>query len=149
MCKGKAMVFLLGSAYGLSGKHEERRKMALRQIHHVQLAMPEGREREAVAFYAGLLALSQVEKPPALKARGGAWFEAGDVRVHLGVEPGFRPARKAHPAFAADDLEALLAKLDAAGIEIRRDSLLPGYRRAYVSDPFGNRIELLEACPSS
>ena len=113
-------------------------------LHHVQLAMPEGREPEAVAFYQGVLGIPQVEKPPHLAVRGGCWFEDGAIRIHLGVEDGFVPARKAHPALLVSDLDGLKARLEAAGVEIVVDQPLPGYDRVYVSDPFGNRIELLQ-----
>lgn len=113
-------------------------------IHHVQLAMPEGEEATAVAFYEGVLGVPQVEKPPQLRARGGCWFERGEVRIHLGVEPAFRAARKAHPAFVVSDLDAVRRKLTEAGHPPRDDAALPGFDRCYVDDPFGNRIELLE-----
>ncbi len=113
-------------------------------LHHVQLAMPEGQEAEAVAFYADILGMVQVPKPPALAGRGGVWFEAGPIRLHLGVETPFSPARKAHPAFQVADLDAVTAQLHAAGVETKTDQDLPGLRRIYISDPFGNRIELLQ-----
>ncbi|MFP5257012.1 MAG: VOC family protein [Acidimicrobiia bacterium] len=118
--------------------------MAVTDIDHVQLAMPADQEPAAVAFYEGLLGLPQVPKPDALAGRGGCWFERGDVRVHLGVEAPFRPARKAHPAFVVDDLGALLGAIAAAGHEVVDAPPLPGQRRAHVFDPFGNRIELIE-----
>jgi catechol 2,3-dioxygenase-like lactoylglutathione lyase family enzyme len=118
--------------------------MGIRAIDHVQLAMPAGREDEAEAFYAGLLGLPRVPKPPHLERRGGCWFESATVKVHLGVEADFRPARKAHPALLVEDLPALLARLGEAGVAIVDDEPLEGYDRAYVDDPFGNRIELLE-----
>ena len=116
----------------------------LTAIDHVQLAMPAGREKEAVEFYAGALGLTEVPKPAHLAKRGGCWFERGSVRVHLGVETEFRPARKAHPAFLVDDLEALVKTLHDLGIETNDDQPLEGYRRTYVDDPFGNRLELLQ-----
>lgn len=118
-------------------------------LHHVQLAMPKGQEAAARAFYSGVLGLTEVAKPPALQARGGAWFESALLRVHLGVETPFAPARKAHPAFQVASLAATMAALDAAGIAWRRDIDLPGLNRIYVDDPFGNRIELLELHRSS
>ena len=81
--------------------------MTVLALHHVQLAMPSGREDNARAFYAGLLWLAEVAKPFHLAHRGGCWFEEGAVKVHLGVEVGFAPARKAHPAFVVDDLSRL------------------------------------------
>ena len=116
-------------------------------IDHVQLAMPAGAEAQAREFYAELLGLAEVPKPANLAARGGCWFEAGDVRVHLGVEGDFRAARKAHPALRVAGLGVLIAKLRAAGVPLREDEPLEGDDRVYADDPFGNRIELLEPCP--
>jgi catechol 2,3-dioxygenase-like lactoylglutathione lyase family enzyme len=107
--------------------------------------MPAGREADAVAFYAGVLGLVEVAKPPVLAARGGCWFESGAVVVHLGVDAAFRPATKAHPAFVVDDLDALQATLAASGVAFTSDDALEGVRRGYVADPFGNRIELIAA----
>lgn len=115
------------------------------RLDHVQLAMPAGREVDAVAFYGGLLGLTQVPKPPALAARGGCWFQSDGVVVHLGVDAAFTPATKAHPAFVVDDLDALAATLGAAGVVVTYDDELEGVRRGYVADPFGNRIELIDA----
>ena len=116
-------------------------------IEHVQLAMPLGRE-EARAFYAGLLGMAEVAKPAHLTARGGVWFEAGEVKVHLGVEEDFRPARKAHPAFVVADLEELVERLREAGHEVAKDQPLAGWQQVYTADPFGNRIELMEHASS-
>lgn len=118
--------------------------MAIVGIDHVQLAMPAGRESAARDFYEGLLGLRETAKPANLAARGGCWFEGRGVRVHLGVERDFAPARKAHPAFLVDDLAALAAALDRAGFRTTTDEPLEGYERRYVSDPFGNRIELMQ-----
>jgi len=118
--------------------------MGVRGIDHVQLAMPAGREDDAIEFYDGLLAIPQVPKPAHLAERGGCWFERGELKIHLGVDAEFRPARKAHPALLVDDLSALKARLSAAGVTLNDDEPLDGYDRAYVDDPFGNRIELLE-----
>jgi catechol 2,3-dioxygenase-like lactoylglutathione lyase family enzyme len=116
----------------------------LRHIDHVLLAMPPGRENDARAFYQGILGIAEMTKPPQLAARGGCWFEAGEVKVHLGVEKDFIPARKAHPAFIVDDLEGLIRDLKAAGYALAEDAPLEGYDRIFVADPFGNRIELMQ-----
>jgi catechol 2,3-dioxygenase-like lactoylglutathione lyase family enzyme len=113
-------------------------------IDHVQLAMPPGREDEARAFYEGLLGLAELPKPAALAKRGGAWFENGAVKIHLGVEPDFRPARKAHPGLLVRDLRELIERLNSAGIKVVDDEPLAGVKRVYVDDPFGNRLELME-----
>jgi len=114
------------------------------RLDHVQLAMPPGREAEAVAFYEGLLGIPHVPKPPHLAARGGCWFERGDLKVHIGVEDGFRPATKAHPAFVVEHVRDLARALAAVGRRVVDDEPLAGYDRVYVDDPFGNRIELME-----
>jgi catechol 2,3-dioxygenase-like lactoylglutathione lyase family enzyme len=120
----------------------------LRRIDHVLLAMPPGREHEARAFYQDILGIPEIVKPPELAARGGCWFEADGLKVHLGVEKQFAPARKAHPAFLVDDLQGLIGDLRRAGIAISEDAELEGYDRIFVADPFGNRIELLEPKPA-
>jgi len=119
--------------------------MGILSIHHVQLAMPAGGESQARVFYGQVLGLAEMPKPASLAARGGVWFESGATQIHLGVEPDFRPARKAHPALLVDDLDALEAACRAAGHLPRHDEELPGYARFYVDDPFGNRLELLQA----
>jgi len=119
--------------------------MAILSIDHVQIAMPAGGEERAREFYVNVLGFAEIAKPPELAKRGGAWFQSGDVQLHLGVESNFRPARKAHPALIVDDLDSLLAKAQDTGYDI--DSSQPpldGYKRAHIFDPFGNRIELME-----
>jgi catechol 2,3-dioxygenase-like lactoylglutathione lyase family enzyme len=116
-------------------------------IDHVQLAMPAGGENDAVAFYEAILGVQQVPKPDDLARRGGCWFESPTVKVHLGVEPDFHPARKAHPAFIVDNLRDLVATLSAAGHRLEQAEPSQGYDRIYVDDPFGNRIELLQPRP--
>lgn len=113
-------------------------------LDHVQLAMPRGAEAQARAFYAGVLGMTEVPKPPHLAARGGVWFRCGAAHLHLGVEDDFRPAKKAHPALLVEGLAALAARCEAAGHPATRDQPLNGYDRVYVSDPFGNRVELTE-----
>jgi len=117
--------------------------MPVTAIHHVQLAMPIGEEEAARRFYGDVLGLQEVAKPAPLAGRGGVWFEAGSLRLHLGVERDFRAARKAHPAFLVEGLAALFERLRAAGHAVREDENLPGFARGYVDDPFGNRIELM------
>ena len=118
--------------------------MKILKIDHIQLAMPAGEEDVATSFYDGVLGLTRVAKPEHLARRGGCWFESADVKIHLGVEEGFTPARKAHPALLIDDLDALGEKLLSFGYQHYTDQPLEGYKRFYANDPFGNRIEFLE-----
>lgn len=114
------------------------------QLDHVQLAMPAGREDEARAFYEDALGIPEKAKPPQLAARGGCWFESGALKIHLGVDKAFVPARKAHPALVVEGLQALVARLNQARYRITEDQPLEGCERRFVDDPFGNRIELIE-----
>ena len=118
-------------------------------IDHVQLAMPAGEKAaaDAEAFYRDVLGLAVVPKPPGLATRGGRWFEQGGVRVHLGVEDDFRPARKAHPALVVAPFEPLLRRLEAAGVALRWADEGPGVRRGHIDDCFGNRLELVDPGP--
>ncbi len=118
--------------------------MTLAGVHHVQLACPAGSEPALRAFYAGVLGMTEVVKPPVLAARGGAWFRSGAVELHLGVDPDFRPARKAHPGLLVEDLSAVATRLQDAGVVPRWDTDFPGFHRCYVDDPVGNRLELLQ-----
>ncbi len=113
-------------------------------IAHVQVAMPAGGEELARWFYGGLLGLAEVAKPENLRGRGGVWFATGNIALHLGVDPAFRPATKAHVAFGVAGLAALRERLVAAGCAVADDEPLPGVARFFVADPFGNRVELLE-----
>jgi catechol 2,3-dioxygenase-like lactoylglutathione lyase family enzyme len=114
------------------------------RIDHVQIAAPKGCEAAAREFYGGILKMREVEKPEALRGRGGCWFQCGEQQLHVGVESEFRAAKKAHPAFAVSDLAALRQKLTAGGARISEDDALPGVRRFYAEDPWGNRLEFLE-----
>jgi catechol 2,3-dioxygenase-like lactoylglutathione lyase family enzyme len=115
------------------------------QLDHVQLAAPPGCEPEARRFF-GLLGLDELEKPGPLRSRGGVWFAlGGGGQLHVGVEEPFAPALKAHPAFRLPtaELDELAERLEAAGEPVEWDHSLPGVRRFYTADPWGNRLELL------
>lgn len=118
--------------------------MSIIGIDHIQLAMPAGQEDKARAFYSRLLGIPEIPKPTSLAKRGGAWFENNLVKIHLGVEADFHPARKAHPGLLVSGLRELTEKLRDAGYDVNEDEPLIGYERVYVSDPFGNRLELME-----
>lgn len=113
-------------------------------LDHVQLAMPAGGEDKARDFYEGVLGLGEVPKPPDLARRGGVWFESGGLNIHLGVDPKFVAATKAHPALIVEGLDALIERLRDCGYAPETADPLEGRRRAFVADPFGNRIELIE-----
>ena len=116
----------------------------LAAIDHVQLAAPPGSEDLLRGYYVGVLGMTEIRKPPVLAARGGCWFQAGDVRLHLGIEKDFRPAKKAHPGLRVTGAEAFAARLQSHNAEVVWDDDLPGHRRFYSEDPVGNRLEFLE-----
>jgi len=113
-------------------------------MHHVQISCPAGSEDVLRAFYGRVLGMAELPKPPILAARGGVWFRSGTAEIHCGVEEDFRPARKAHPGLVCTDLDAVAAGCVAAGHDVSWDDNFPGFRRCYVSDPVGNRLELLQ-----
>jgi catechol 2,3-dioxygenase-like lactoylglutathione lyase family enzyme len=114
----------------------------VRVLDHVQVMMPEGGEDDARRFYAGILGLTEVEKPEPMQANGGVWFAEG---IHVSGEGGFSAPPRAHPALRVDDIDALAEALAAAGCDVSWDERWPGVRRFYTRDPFGNRLELLAA----
>jgi catechol 2,3-dioxygenase-like lactoylglutathione lyase family enzyme len=116
----------------------------LRAIDHVQIAIPPGGEEKARPFYGALLGLTEVPKPQPLASRGGCWFEAGAVKVHLGVEQDFRANTKAHVAFLVEDVADIAARAVAAGYTINPDDELSDVERVFIYDPFGNRLEFLK-----
>jgi len=115
------------------------------RLHHVQVSCPVGGEPASRAFYGDVLGLTEVAKPAVLAARGGVWFRDPGVEVHVGVEAGFVPSRKAHPAFAVVDIDAVAARVRRSGLPVAWDSDVAGYRRFYTEDGAGNRVEVLQA----
>ena len=120
------------------------------RIHHVQVSCPAGGEDAARRFYGEGLGIPEVAKPPVLAARGGCWFRSAPVgravvEIHVGVEEPFAPARKAHPAFLVEDLDATAVHLEGLGFVVDRteEHTFPGYRRFHTADGHGNRVELL------
>ena len=117
-------------------------------LHHVQIGIPPGGEDAARRFYGIALGLEEIPKPPHLAVRGGLWFRAGAQEIHLGIERDLRALERAHPALLVEGLDALRKRLVGSGAEPYDDLPLAGFRRFYVKDPFGNRLELLEAEPT-
>jgi catechol 2,3-dioxygenase-like lactoylglutathione lyase family enzyme len=115
------------------------------RIDHIQLAAPKGCETAAREFYGTILGLPEIQKPASLRARGGCWFQCGEQQLHIGVDASFQPAKKAHPAFAVSDLEKLRKSLLAHAVKITEDDSLPEAKRFFAEDPWGNRLEFLEA----
>jgi catechol 2,3-dioxygenase-like lactoylglutathione lyase family enzyme len=116
---------------------------AMLRLDHVQIAIPAGAEDACRRFYVGVLGMTELAKPPELARRGGLWVRSGEVEIHLGVEADFRPARKAHPGIVVADIDALAARLQAAGHAPAWDEAIPGLRRFFTADPLGNRLEFI------
>jgi catechol 2,3-dioxygenase-like lactoylglutathione lyase family enzyme len=118
--------------------------MAILSLDHVQVAIPVGGEIRAREFYTGILGFTEIEKPASMTGRNSIWFAAGAVNLHLGIEPEFHPAKRAHPAFVVADLDDILSACERAGLGTKPDTSFNGFRRVHVLDPFGNRLELME-----
>jgi catechol 2,3-dioxygenase-like lactoylglutathione lyase family enzyme len=118
--------------------------MPILSIDHVQVAIPVASEDRARAFYSGILGFTEIDKPPQMADRKSIWFVAGAVNLHLGIEPEFTPAKRAHPAFVVEGLDKILAACERTGMAAKPDTSFNGFRRVHVFDPFGNRLELME-----
>lgn len=118
--------------------------MPVLSLDHVQIAIPIASENRARAFYSGVLGFTEIEKPPQMAERKSIWFVSGPVNLHLGIEPDFTPAKRAHPAFVVAELDEILAACERAGITTKQDTSFNNFRRVHVFDPFGNRLELME-----
>lgn len=118
--------------------------MAILCLEHVQIAIPIGSESRARDFYSGILGFLEIEKPASMAARKSIWFTSGSVNLHLGIEPDFHPAHRAHPAFIVQGMDAILTACTRAAISFKPDTSFNGFRRVHVYDPFGNRLELME-----
>lgn len=114
-------------------------------LHHAQITIPEGMEKEAKHFYCGILGLIEKEKPDSLKGRGGFWLKVGDWDVHVGTEDGIdRLKTKAHLAYQVEDLSYWEKALEEHHIQIIKGIPIPGYERFEFRDPFGNRVEFIQ-----
>ncbi len=119
--------------------------MPLLRLHHAQITIPAGAEEAARRFYCGVLGLEEIDKPAALRDRGGFWLRLAECQVHVGSEDGVdRAATKAHLAYQVDDLEAWRKRLEAIGIRALESVPIPGYDRFEFRDPFGNRVEMIQ-----
>lgn len=118
--------------------------MPILSLDHVQITIPVASESRARAFYASILGFTEIEKPPQMAERKSIWFIAGGVNLHLGIDLDFTPAKRAHPAFVIEGLDAILTACERAGITTKPDTSFNGFRRVHVFDPFGNRLELME-----
>jgi catechol 2,3-dioxygenase-like lactoylglutathione lyase family enzyme len=115
-------------------------------IDHVQITVPAAAVADARAFYCGLLGLREIQKPEALRGRGGFWLQVGDSQVHVGTEEGVeRRSTKAHVAYAVTDVAVWRSRLAAAGIKTMDTVPIPGCERFEFRDPFGNRAEMIQA----
>lgn len=114
-------------------------------LHHAQITIPSGLEKEGKRFYCEILGLKEIKKPESLRGRGGFWLQVGAAEVHVGTEDGFdRLTTKAHLAYLVADLSYWKTVLANNQIEIITGIPIPGYDRFEFRDPFGNRVELIQ-----
>jgi catechol 2,3-dioxygenase-like lactoylglutathione lyase family enzyme len=118
--------------------------MKILNFHHVQITVTKSEEPRARAFYCGLLGLTEIQKPPSLKSRGGIWLQLGDRQLHIGIEENpNRSATKAHIAYEVDDIPAWRQKLQENNIHPLDSIPIDGHDRFEFRDPFGNRVEFI------
>ncbi len=111
-------------------------------IDHVQIAVPKALEAQSLAFYRDVLGLTEIPKPEELRARGGAWFQTGNLQMHVGIDPDASPRSKRHVCFLVSDLTVARAKVVSKGVAIEEENVAEGLSRFFIRDPAGNRIEI-------
>ena len=113
------------------------------RITHVNVTIPPGGEDAARRFY-GDLGLHEIPKPQLLRSRGGVWFDAGGVDLHCSIEENrLTPDALRHFGLECGEVEVLRRRLTDAGIATEDGRPAP-WKRFFVRDPFGNRIEIHE-----
>lgn len=117
--------------------------MSVRALHHVNIQGDPALIAECRAFYVEALGLRDGFRPPF--RRPGHWLYAGNAAVVHLLETEPRPSGAAldHVAFACDDVDATIARLDALGIAYELDRV-PGSGEAqiFLRDPAGVGVEL-------
>jgi catechol 2,3-dioxygenase-like lactoylglutathione lyase family enzyme len=114
------------------------------RLSHVNITMPKGGEDAARAFYGGLLNLTEIPKPESIRNRGGVWFDADGLDVHVSIEEARTgPDAYRHFGLECADVEGLRKRLEAARVETEDGRPVP-WKRFFLRDPFGNRIEIHE-----
>src|SRR5262245_12738886 len=109
-------------------------------LSHINITMPAGEDHKARSFYSDCLGLREIPKP--LAAHDGLWFDAGGLELHISVQERRDESDvQRHFGLGCGDLETLRTKLEAAGVRIE-DARQGPWRRFFVHDPFGNRIEI-------
>lgn len=128
---------------GGDARNSRKRGFDVRGVQHVNLTIPRGGEEQARSFYTTILSLKEIEKPKDLRVHGGLWYKVGELELHLSVEDGALvvPSRR-HVGFIVDDLERARRFFESHGIATLPQADLPGWRRFFVHDPFGNRLEI-------
>lgn len=115
-------------------------------IHHVNVTVPRSLENQARHFYGAVMGMTEIPKPESSRGRGGAWYQLGPVQLHLSLEDLSENISKRHVCYTVNNLSEAEERFREAGVEILPDDLpLPGWRRFYVRDPGGNRLEIAQA----
>jgi catechol 2,3-dioxygenase-like lactoylglutathione lyase family enzyme len=115
------------------------------RLSHVNITIPKGAEDIARRFYGELLKLPEIPKPESIRNRGGVWFDAGGLDVHVSIEESRTgPDAYRHFGLECAEVDALRKHLELAGVTTEDGRPAP-WKRFFVRDPFGNRIEIHEA----
>ncbi len=113
-------------------------------VHHVSLNVTD--VDEAKGFYVGVLgAVERSDRPDF--GFGGAWLDVGAQQIHL-IEATPPEDRGQHLALLVDDLDATVAELRAAGLEVSDAGPVGTGRQAFTHDPSGNLVELHQPAAS-
>jgi catechol 2,3-dioxygenase-like lactoylglutathione lyase family enzyme len=116
-------------------------------LQHVSLETREADVEAEVAFWA-LVGYARVEPPGELGARA-TWMQSADgaTQIHLlyASDPVVMP--EGHVAVVADDFDATIAALEAAGHTTEPRAQHWGVPRSYVRSPAGHLVEVMASAP--
>ena len=114
-----------------------------KRLNHIQICIPKDKEEEARRFYTNVIGLKEIPKPEALIPNGGLWYLVADIQMHIGAENEINKSKR-HPAFEVGNLQMAREHLEMHMIPIQEETVIPGQKRFSFTDPFGNRIELMQ-----
>ena len=115
-------------------------------VNHVNVTVPAALEAAAKHFYGDVLGLEQIAKPVGTRQNIGAWYQLGEMQVHLSTEDEVQnEASDAHVCYQVVDVVAANLQFRKAGVDIIPDPRpVSGQSRFFVRDPGGNLIEITE-----
>ena len=115
-------------------------------LSHVNVTVPAALEADAKKFYESVVGLAPIPKPEGTRQNMGAWYQLGDLQLHLSVEDDVKnEVSDRHVCYRVLDIDAASHQFRNAGVEIIADGRpVRGQSRFFVRDPGGNLLEITQ-----